>query len=352
MRQVGLSRQNWDAQVELEKWLRISARAGASDLHLSAGLAPTLRVDGKLQRLDAPALSARDAAQLVDAAMNAEQREAFAQLSEADFACEAAGARFRGHAFHHLRGIGAAFRTIPLRVPDLAELGLGPTFERIAALANGLVLVTGPTGSGKSTTTAALLDCINANRQDHIVTIEDPIEFVHQNQACLVSQRQVHRHTQSFDAALRAALREDPDVILVGEMRDLETIRLALRAAETGHLVFATLHTQSAPTTIARIVDVFPAGEQQAVRTTLAECLQAVVAQKLLPRIGGGRIAAHEVLLATPAVRNLIRENQTPQLVTAMQTGAATGMQTLEQCIEDLERRGLAAANAMTAGGA
>ena len=328
--------------MNLQELLQASVGAGASDLHVAAGAAPALRVDGQLRRMELPALSAHEAAELVATAMDEGQQALFKREHEVDFACEAvAGTRFRGHAFRHLRGVGAAFRTIPSRVPDLAELELGPVFEGLAGLPAGLVLVTGATGSGKSTTVAALLDFINANRRDHIVTIEDPIEFVFQSKACQVSQRQLHAHTLSFAAALRAALREDPDVILVGEMRDLETIRLALTAAETGHLVFATLHTGSAAKAIARVVDAFPSGEQPAARSALAECLQAVVAQTLLPRVGGGRIAAREVLLATPAVRNLIREDQAPQMVSAMQTGAAAGMQTLEQCVRDLLRRGL-----------
>lgn len=334
--------------MNLQELLQMSVGAGASDLHVAAGAAPALRVDGQLLRMDLPALSARDALGIVTAAMDERQRALFNKLHEVDFACETpAGARFRGHAFRHLHGVAAAFRTIPSRVPDLAELGLGAVFERIARAPAGLVMVTGATGSGKSTTVAALLDFINANRREHIVTIEDPIEFVLRGKACQVSQRQLHAHTRSFGAALRAALREDPDIILVGEMRDLETIRLALTAAETGHLVFATLHTGSAAKAIARVVDAFPHGEQPAARGALAECLQAVVAQTLLPRCGGGRIAAREVLLATPAVRNLIREDQAPQMVSAMQTGAAAGMQTLEQCARDLVRRGLVAPEAI-----
>ena len=329
--------------MRIAEFLDLSVEAGASDLHVSAGEPPRLRVDGELQPIDAAPLTAVEAAQLVTETMDATQRAEFEQRHEADYACTAAGGRFRVNAFHQQRGAAAAFRSIPTRVPSLGDLDLGPVFEHIAQAPNGLVLVTGATGSGKSTTVAALIDFINGSRRQHILTIEDPVEFVHESRQCLVSQRELHRHTSSFDAALRAALREDPDVILVGEMRDPETIRLALTAAETGHLVFATLHTPSAPNTIARIVDAFPADEQQAVRVAVSESLHAVVAQTLLPRSGGGRVAAHEVMIATPAIRNLIREDQPAQMASAIQTGAAFGMQTFEQCRRELTQRGLIA---------
>ncbi len=329
--------------MRIAELLQSSVDAGASDLHVSAGLPPLARVDGELKRLDAAPLSPTQAAQLVTEPMDAAQRATFEQFHEADFACETGSGRFRVNAFRHERGAAAAFRAIPARVPSLDALGCPPVFEQIAGYRNGLVLVTGPTGSGKSTTVAALIDFINRNRREHILTIEDPIEFLHDSLQCLVSQRQVHQHTLSFDAALRAALREDPDVILVGELRDAETIGLALTAAETGHLVFGTLHTQSAANTVARIVDAFPADERQPVRTAVAESLQAVVAQVLLRRRGGGRVAAHEVMIATPAIRNLIREDQPAQMASAIQTGAAWGMQTLEQSRRDLAQRGLIA---------
>ena len=332
--------------MRIAKLLELSVAAGASDLHVSAGLPPLIRVDGALARMDAAPVSAEEALALVTEPMDATQRAAFEQCREADLAYETASGRFRINAFHHERGAGAAFRAIPADVPSLASLGLGPIFEQIADAENGLALVTGPTGSGKSTTVAALIDHINRHRQAHILTIEDPIEFLHESRECLVTQRQVHRHTTSFDAALKAALREDPDVILVGELRDPETIRLALTAAETGHLVFGTLHTQSAPNTVARIVDAFPADERHAVRAAVSQLLQAVVAQTLLLREGGGRVAAHEVMIATPAIRNLIREDQPAQMASAIQTGAAWGMYTLEQCRRDLARRGLIATDA------
>ena len=245
------------------------------------------------------------------------------------------------NAFNPSRGAAAVFRTIPSDILSLEQLGAPEIFKKIASFPRGLVLVTGPTGSGKSTTLAAMVDYINENRHDHILTIEDPIEFVHPNKQCLINQREVHRHTHSFNAALRSALREDPDVILVGEMRDLETIRLAMTAAETGHLVFGTLHTTSAAKTIDRVVDVFPAGEKDMVRTMLSESLQAVISQTLIKKIGGGRVAAHEIMMGTPAIRNLIREDKVAQMYSAIQTGMAHGMQTLEQCLQNLVNRGL-----------
>ena len=299
-----------------------------------------IRVDGDIEPLDAPPFDSRQ----ISAAVAAIGPESSAAL-ETDFCIDLADvARFRVNAFRHQRGAGAVFRTVPSSVPSMDELDMGPVFRQIADLQRGLVLVTGPTGSGKSTTLAALIDYVNDTRRNHILTIEDPVEFVHNSKCCLVHQRQLGRDTASFADALRAALREDPDVILIGEMRDPETIRLALTAAETGHLVFGTLHTSSAPKTIDRIVDAFGAGEKESVRAMLAESLQAVVSQVLLKRVGGGRIAAHEIMLGTPAVRNLIREHKVAQLRSAIQTSAALGMQTLEQSKERLAAAGVIAA--------
>ena len=326
--------------MHIEELLALAAERGASDLHLSAGLPPLARIDGDIEPLALPALDSRE----IRAAIDSLASDRAAAL-DADFCVEIEDvARFRVNAFRHERGAGAVFRAIPQHVPAMSELGMGPVFKRIAAAGPGLVLVTGPTGSGKSTTLAAMVDDVNETRRDHILTIEDPIEFIHRPKRCLVNQRQLGRDTASFADALRAALREDPDVILIGEMRDLETIRLALTAAETGHLVFATLHTSSAPKTIDRIVDVFPAGEKETIRSMLAESLRAVVSQALLKRAGGGRVAAHEIMLGTPAVRNLIREHKVAQLYTAIQTSAAVGMQTLEQSRQRLVADGAIAA--------
>lgn len=302
-----------------------------------------VRVDGELQRLEAEgaAVADREIRAMLGAVMDRTCREAFEQSLEADFAFEASDiGRFRVNAYHHNRGAGAAFRVIPSKVPTMAELNLTPVFTEIAMSTRGLVLVTGPTGSGKSTTLAAMIDCINENRRDHILCIEDPVEFVHASRSCLVTQREVRRDTASFNAALRSALREDPDVILVGEMRDVETISLALTAAETGHLVFGTLHTASAAKTVDRIVDAFPPGERNVIRSALSESLHAVISQTLLKASHGGRVAAHEVMLVTPAIRNLVREDKTAQMVSVMQTGAAAGMQTLDQCLRGLVQRG------------
>ena len=272
--------------------------------------------------------------------MNDKQRKDYEEYLETDFSFEVPGvARFRVNAFNHNRGSGAVFRTIPSKVLTMEELGMGQVFRDVSSVPRGLVLVTGPTGSGKSTTLAAMMDFINENKYEHILTIEDPIEFVHESKKCLVNQREVHRDTHGFAEALRSALREDPDIILVGEMRDLETIRLALTAAETGHLVFGTLHTTSAAKTIDRIVDVFPANEKAMVRSMLSESLEAVVSQTLMKRIGGGRVAAHEIMRGTPAIRNLIREDKVAQMYSAIQTGASVGMQTMDQCLADMVER-------------
>jgi twitching motility protein PilT len=274
--------------------------------------------------------------------MNDKQRKDFEEFLETDFSFEVPGlARFRVNAFNQNRGSGAVFRTVPSKVLTMDALGMGDVFRRIAATPRGICLVTGPTGSGKSTTLAAMIDYINDNRYEHILTIEDPIEFVHESKKCLVNQREVHRDTLGFSEALRSALREDPDIILVGEMRDLETIRLALTAAETGHLVFGTLHTTSAAKTIDRVIDVFPAAEKSMVRSMLSESLQAVISQSLLKRSGGGRVAAHEIMLATPAIRNLVREDKVAQMYSAIQTGGSMGMQTLDQCLQELVKKGI-----------
>jgi twitching motility protein PilT len=274
--------------------------------------------------------------------MNDKQRKDFEEFLETDFSFEVPGvARFRVNAFNQNRGAGAVFRTIPSKVLTMEDLGMGEVFKKVTDVPRGLVLVTGPTGSGKSTTLAAMLDYLNNNKYHHILTIEDPIEFVHESKKCLVNQREVHRDTLGFSEALRSALREDPDIILVGEMRDLETIRLALTAAETGHLVFGTLHTTSAAKTIDRIVDVFPAEEKSMVRSMLSESLQAVISQTLLKKVGGGRVAAHEIMIGTPAIRNLIREDKVAQMYSAIQTGGSLGMQTLDMCLKNLLSKGL-----------
>jgi twitching motility protein PilT len=274
--------------------------------------------------------------------MTDKQRKEYEERLESDFSFEVPGlARFRVNAFVQNRGAAAVFRTIPSEVLSLDDLAAPDVFRTIAENPRGLVLVTGPTGSGKSTTLAAMVDYINANRHDHILTIEDPIEFVHQNKQSLVNQREVHRDTLSFSNALRSALREDPDVILVGELRDLETIRLAMTAAETGHLVFGTLHTTSAPKTIDRIIDVFPGEEKAMVRSMLSESLRAVISQTLLKKVGGGRVAAHEIMVGLPAIRNLIREDKIAQMYSVIQTGAQHGMQTMDQCLLNLVNRGI-----------
>ncbi len=323
--------------MDITELLAFSAKQNASDLHLSAGLPPMIRVDGDVRRINLPPMEHKEVHALIYEIMNDKQRKDFEEFLETDFSFEVPGvARFRVNAFNQNRGAGAVFRTIPSKVLTMEELGMGQVFKDISMTPRGLVLVTGPTGSGKSTTLAAMMDYINDNKYEHILTIEDPIEFVHQSKKCLVNQREVHRDTHGFDAALRSALREDPDIILVGEMRDLETIRLALTAAETGHLVFGTLHTTSAAKTIDRVIDVFPAEEKSMVRSMLSESLQAVISQTLMKKQGGGRVAAHEIMRGTPAIRNLIREDKIAQMYSAIQTGAAQGMQTLDQCLQEL----------------
>ena len=328
--------------MDITELLAFSVKQGASDLHLSAGLPPMIRIDGDVRRINLPPMEHKQVHALIYEIMNDKQRKDFEEFLETDFSFEIPDlARFRVNAFNHNRGAGAVFRTIPSDILALEDLGTPPIFKEIADTPRGLVLVTGPTGSGKSTTLAAMIDYINNKAYEHILTIEDPIEFVHQSKKCLVNQREVHRDTLGFNEALRSALREDPDIILVGEMRDLETIRLALTAAETGHLVFGTLHTTSASKTIDRIIDVFPAAEKTMVRSMLSESLRAVIAQTLLKKTGGGRIAAWEIMIGTPAIRNLIREDKVAQMYSSIQTGQATGMITLDQYLKDLLQRGL-----------
>lgn len=328
--------------MDITELLAFSHKQGASDLHLSAGLPPMIRVDGDIRRINVPALDSKEVYGLIYETMNDKQRKEFEEFLECDFSFEIPGiARFRVNAYNQNRGAGGVFRTIPSKVLTMEDLGMGDVFSKIAQSTRGLITVTGPTGSGKSTTLAAMMDYVNANRYQHILTIEDPIEFVHESKKSLVNQREVHRDTLGFNEALRSALREDPDIILVGEMRDMETIRLALEAAETGHVVFGTLHTSSAAKTIDRIIDVFPAAEKAMVRSMLSESLQAVISQNLLKKVGGGRVAAHEIMLCTPAIRNLIREDKVAQMYSAIQTGGQLGMQTLDQCLKDLLAKGL-----------
>jgi len=328
--------------MDITELLAFSAKNGASDLHLSAGLPPMIRVDGDVRRINLPPMDHKQVHALIYDIMNDKQRKDYEEFLETDFSFEVPGiARFRVNAFNQNRGAAAVFRTIPSKVLTMEDLGMGEVFRKIADTPRGIVLVTGPTGSGKSTTLAALIDHINSHKYQHILTIEDPIEFVHESKKSLINQREVHRDTLGFSEALRSALREDPDIILVGELRDLETIRLALTAAETGHLVFGTLHTTSAAKTIDRVVDVFPAEEKSMVRSMLSESLRAVVSQTLLKKNGGGRVAAHEIMIGTPAIRNLIREDKVAQMYSAIQTGAGIGMQTLDQCLLELVRQGV-----------
>ena len=326
--------------MDITELLAFAVKQGASDMHLSSGLPPMIRVDGDVRRINLPSMEHKEVHNLIYEVMNDKQRKDYEELLETDFSFEIPGlSRFRVNAFNQNRGCGAVFRTIPSKVLTMEQLGMGNTFKNICMQPNGIVLVTGPTGSGKSTTLAAMIDYINENKYENILTIEDPIEFVHESKKCLMNQREVHRDTHGFDEALRSALREDPDIILVGELRDLETIRLALTAAETGHLVFGTLHTNSAAKTVDRIVDVFPAAEKSMVRTMLSESMKAVISQSLLKKVGGGRVAAHEIMIATPAIRNLIREDKIAQMYSAIQTGQQLGMQTLDQCLTDLVNR-------------
>ena len=328
--------------MDITELLGFSVKQGASDLHITAGMPPLIRVDGDIRRINVPGMDHKEVHGLIYEIMNDKQRKDYEEFWETDFSFEVPNlARFRVNAFMQNRGAAAVFRTIPAKVLTMEQLGMGEIFRKISDVPRGLVVVTGPTGSGKSTTLAAMVDYINDTKYEHILTIEDPIEFVHQSKKCLVNQREVHRDTHGFNEALRSALREDPDIILVGELRDLETIRLALTAAETGHLVFGTLHTTSAAKTIDRVIDVFPAAEKDMVRSMLSESLQAVISQALLKKSGGGRVAAHEIMMGSPAIRNMIREDKVAQMYSAIQTGASLGMQTLDQCLKGLVAKGL-----------
>jgi twitching motility protein PilT len=328
--------------MDIAELLAFGVKNNASDLHLSAGLPPMIRVDGEMRRINVPELDHKSVQNMVYDIMNDKQRKEFEEFLECDFSFEIPNlARFRVNAFNHNRGMGSVLRTIPSKILSLEQLNAPDILRTIADQPRGIVLVTGPTGSGKSTTLAGMLDHKNNTEYGHILTMEDPIEFVHESKKCLVNQREVHRDTLGFAEALRSALREDPDIILVGEMRDPETIGLALSAAETGHVVFGTLHTSSAAKTVDRIIDVFPAAEKEMIRSMLSESLKAVVSQTLLKKVGGGRVAAHEIMIGTPAIRNLIRENKIPQMYSAIQTGGSLGMQTLDQCLEGLVAKGV-----------
>jgi len=332
--------------MDIAELLAFVVKNKASDLHLSSGLPPMIRVHGDIRRINLPAMEHKDVHAMVYDIMNDGQRKFYEENLECDFSFAIPNlARFRVNAFVQHRGAGAVFRTIPSKVLSLEDLKAPKIFQEISDQPRGLVLVTGPTGSGKSTTLAAMINYINENEYGHILTVEDPIEFVHESKKCLINQREVGPHTLSFANALRSALREDPDVILVGEMRDLETIRLAMTAAETGHLVFGTLHTSSAAKTVDRIIDVFPAEEKEMVRAMLSESLRAVISQTLLKtKDGSGRTAAHEIMIGTPAIRNLIRENKIAQMYSAIQTGQSFGMQTLDQNLQEIVRRNLVSA--------
>lgn len=332
--------------MDINELLAFSVSNRASDLHLSAGLPPIIRVDGEMRRLNIDELTHEEVHELIFSIMNDKQRKEYEENLECDFSFEIKDlSRFRVNAFVQNRGAAAVLRTIPSDILTLDQLGAPEIFKKIINQPTGIILVTGATGSGKSTTLAAMVDHINAHKREHILTIEDPIEFVHKNKMCVMNQREVHRDTHSFNNALRSALREDPDVILVGELRDLETIRLAISAAETGHLVFGTLHTNSAPKTIDRIIDVFPAEEKSMVRSMLSESLRAVISQTLLKKVGGGRVAAHEIMIGIPAIRNLIREDKVPQMYSVIQTGHQHGMQTMDQCLQRLVAMGVISAN-------
>jgi twitching motility protein PilT len=328
--------------MDVGELLMLTTERGGSDLHLSAGSMPLMRLHGELTAIEDHPLGREEVHRMVHEILNDDQRRLFEEHRDLDFAVEVGEhARFRVNVFNQRNGEGAVFRVIPTQIRSFQELGLPDVVQTLALRENGLVLVTGPTGSGKSTTLAAMIDHVNSTQKKHIITLEDPIEFVHRSNGCLVNQREIGSHTRSFAAALRAALREDPDVILVGEMRDLETISLALTAAETGHLVFGTLHTKSAPKTVDRIVDAFPPAQQQQVRVQMAEALQGVVSQVLLPtKDRKGRVAALEIMVATVAIRNLIREGKTQQMPSSIQTGAQVGMQSLEQALRNLVMQG------------
>lgn len=323
--------------MDISQLLQFAHQQDASDLHISAGEPPMIRVHGSMKKLKAPSLTTERTQEMIYDIMSDGQRKVFEEKSDIDFAMQLGDfARFRVNIFRQHRGIGAVFRKIPTKVMSCAELGLPQILIDVCNREKGLILVTGPTGSGKSTTLAAMLDNINGTEEGHILTVEDPIEFVHKSKKCLINQREVGPHTQSFSNALRAALREDPDYILVGEMRDLETIQLALTAAETGHLVFGTLHTSSAPKTVDRIIDVFPPVQQPQIRAMFSESIQAIITQTLCKKIGGGRVAGLEILIGTTAVRNLIREGKIHQIPSVMQTSQGIGMQTMEMHMMEL----------------
>ncbi|MFC1554714.1 type IV pilus twitching motility protein PilT [candidate division KSB1 bacterium] len=328
--------------MDIAQLLTFTKQAGGSDLHISAGSPPMMRVHGEMRKLNVPMLSKEDIHHLVYDIMDDHQKKLFEEEKEIDFSRQLGNiARFRVNIFFNQHGEAAVFRTIPTKVLTAKEINLPPILLELSMKEKGMILVTGPTGSGKSTTLAAMIDYINDNLKGHILTIEDPIEFQHKSKKCLVNQREVGPHTHSFSNALRSALREDPDIILVGEMRDLETISLAITAAETGHLIFGTLHTSSAAKTVDRIIDVFPPEQQQQIRAMFAESFEGVIAQKLLPlKEGGGRVAAHEILIATTAVRNLIREAKTFQIPSIIQTGAEQGMQSMDGCLRNLVSEG------------
>src|SRR6187549_2506402 len=328
--------------MDITELLAFAVKNKASDLHLSAGLPPLIRVHGDIRRINLPPMEHEDVHAMVYDIMSDSQRKMYEEFLECDFSFAVPNlARFRVNAFNQQRGAAAAFRTIPSKVLSLEELNCPKVFADLTDRPRGLILVTGPTGSGKSTTLAAMVNHVNENEFGHILTIEDPVEFLHESKKCLINQRELGPHTLSFANALRSALREDPDAILVGEMRDLETIRLALTAAETGHLVFGTLHTSSAAKTIDRIIDVFPGDEKEMVRAMLSESLQAVISQTLLKKVGGGRVAVHEIMVGVPAIRNLIREDKVAQMYSSIQTGQNVGMQTLDQNLQDFVKRGL-----------
>ncbi len=326
--------------MDITELLRFAVTEDSSDIHVSSGEPPILRIHGDLKRLDHPTLSPDDVHRMIYDIMNDKQRKEFEELNELDFSFEMGNNRFRVNAFLQRRGKAAAFRTIPTTILSLEQLGLPPILKKMCDNEKGLILVTGPTGSGKSTTLAAMVDHINNIKEGHLVTIEDPIEFVHSSKKCLVHQRELGIHTHSFANALRSAFREDPDYILVGEMRDLETIQLAVTAAETGHLVFGTLHSSGAPQTIDRIIDVFPSAQQAQIRTQLAESLQAVITQTLCKKVGSGRVAALEIMVGSPPIRHLIREAKVHQIPSAMQTGKKDGMMTMDAALQELVSRG------------
>jgi twitching motility protein PilT len=323
--------------MDITQLLTFGVQEGASDCHLSSGEPPMLRVNGDLKKLDYPPLTREEVHALVYDIMGDAQRKSFEETHECDFSFALGDiARFRVNVFMQRKGEGAAFRTIPSKILSLEELGMPPILKQLCEKEKGLILVTGPTGSGKSTTLAAMIDFLNNTFEGHILTVEDPIEFVHESKKCLVNQRELGAHTQSFANALRAALREDPDVILVGEMRDLETIQLALTAAETGHIVFGTLHTSSAPKTVDRVIDVFPPTQQAQIRAQFAESIEAVITQTLLKKKTGGRIAALEIMIGTTAIRNLVREGKIHQIPGTMQVSQKDGMQTMDMALQNL----------------